>query len=155
MSDQTCVVEQILDAPADLVWQMWTNSDHFKQWYGPKGFSIPVAHLDVRVGGKRHVCMEMPSPNGPKQMWSIGEHLEIIPNQRLIYTESPSDADGNVIDPAAMGMPGFPAVTQVTIVLEAIGNQTKMTLTHVGVPAQASNGWGQAFSKMVDYIATM
>ena len=50
---QSVVLERTLDAPTDLVWQMWTEPDHFAAWYGPTGASIPVAEMDVRVGGTR------------------------------------------------------------------------------------------------------
>src|SRR5262245_63999794 len=90
------VIERDFDAPVDLVWKMWTDPEHFKHWYGPDGASIPVAKMDVRVGGHRLVCMEVQMPNGPVQMWFAGEYREVVENQRLVYTESMSDEHGNV-----------------------------------------------------------
>ena len=49
-------------------------------WYGPDGATIPVAEMDVRVGGARRVCMEVGTPNGPMRMWFTGEHLEVVEN---------------------------------------------------------------------------
>jgi uncharacterized protein YndB with AHSA1/START domain len=48
MSDSTTtnnalVIERDFDAAVDLIWQMWTDPEHFKKWYGPKGFTVPVA----------------------------------------------------------------------------------------------------------------
>lgn len=34
------VIERTFDAPPELVWQMWTDPEHFKAWYGPMGASI-------------------------------------------------------------------------------------------------------------------
>ena len=34
---QAVVIERVLEAPASLVWQMWTDADHFAAWYGPTG----------------------------------------------------------------------------------------------------------------------
>ncbi len=156
ISEDAVVVERILDAAVDLVWQMWTDPEHFKKWYGPMGFSVPVAEMDVRVGGKRLVCMT--SPDGSMKMWTTGEYTEIVPNERLVYTESQSDENGNVLPPSAMGMPeGYPAVTEVIVVLEDLGGQTKMVMTHAGIPANsgAGGGWSQAFDKMADLIATL
>ncbi len=155
MSD-AIVIERIFDAPIDLVWQMWANADHFKQWYGPHGFTIPVANMDVQVGGKRLVCMEMQTPDGRRQMWTTGEFIEIVPMVRLVYTESMSDENGNVLSPAAMGMPeGTPDTTQVTVMLKDLNGRTQMTMTHAGVPADSpgASGWSQAFDKLTAYIA--
>ncbi len=147
------VIERTFDAPQALIWQMWTDPAHFKQWYGPSGFSVPVADMDLRVGGKRLICMA--SPDGSMKMWTTGEYTEISPTHRLVYTESHADENGNVVSPAAMGMPeGYPATTEVTVVLEDLGGRTKMMMTHAGVPADsgAGGGWNQAFDKLADLI---
>jgi uncharacterized protein YndB with AHSA1/START domain len=147
------VIERTFDAPAGLIWKMWTDPEHFKQWYGPRGFTVPVAEMDLRVGGKRLICMA--SPDGSMKMWTTGEYVEIVPNQRLVYTESPSDEKGNVVSPSAMGMPeGYPSTTEVTVTLEELDGRTRMVMTHAGVPAEsgAGGGWEQAFDKLADYI---
>lgn len=151
------VIERILDAPLNLVWQMWTEPEHFKAWYGPTGAQIPVAKLDVRVGGKRLVCMEMNTPKGPMKLWFTGEFLEVSVNKRLVYTDAMSDEFGNVKSPADMGMPeGHPETTEVIIDIEDLGNgRTKMVLTHMGVPANSRGaaGWTMAIDKMTTHIA--
>ena len=60
---------------------MWTEPEHFRSWYGPDGATIPVAKMDVRVGGTRLVCMEMQTPNGAMQMWFTGEYREVVDNR--------------------------------------------------------------------------
>lgn len=158
MSDSTgrkdaVVIERTFDAAQDFIWQMWTDPEQFKQWYGPKGFTIPVADMDLRVGGKRLICMS--SPDGSMKMWTTGEFTEIAPIERLSYTESMADENGNVISPAAMGMPeGYPETTEVTVVLEGLAGRTKMTMTHAGIPADSpgAGGWNQAFDKLADLI---
>ena len=151
------VIERHFDAPVELVWKMWTESEHFAAWYGPMGATIPVAKMNVQVGGNRHICMAMETPNGPMQMWFVGEFIEIVANERLVYTEAMSDADGNVISPAQMGMPeGHPETTQVIVELEPVDGKTKMTMTHIGVPADSpgASGWGMAFDKLNAYLST-
>ena len=158
MSKDAVVIEHTFDAPIDLIWQMWTQPQHFKQWYGPQGFSVPLADMDVRVGGKRLVCMEMQAPDRSMKMWFTGEYREVVPNQRLVYTDSMADEKGNVVAPSAMGMPGdHPVTTEVTVVLEDLGGRTMMVMTHAGVPADSggAGGWEQAFAKLADYIKTV
>ena len=154
VSEDALVIERTFDAPVDLIWQMWTNPEYFKNWYGPTGFTVPVADMDLNVGGKRLVCMA--SPDGSMKMWTTGEYTEIVPNERIVYTESPADEDGNVVSPSAIGMPdGYPTSTEVTVQLEALGGRTKMVMTHAGMPADsgAGGGWEQAFDKLADQIA--
>lgn len=154
-SQDAVMIERTLDSPVALIWRMWTEAEHFKAWYGPDGASIPVADMDVRVGGKRLVCMTMETPNGPMKMWFTGEYREVVPNQRLVYTESMSDEDGNVMSPSDMGMPeGHPDTTEVIVQLEDLGGQTKMVMTHVGVPADSggAGGWAMALDKLAAHV---
>ena len=150
-SPDALVIERRFDAPAELIWQMWTVPEHFKAWYGPDGAAIPVAKMDVRVGGRRLICMEMQFPSGPMQMWFTGEYREVVENARLVYTESMSDEHGNVASPAEMGMPeGHPTTTEVRVELTDIGGRTYMVMTHAGIPSDSPGaaGWITAFDKL-------
>jgi uncharacterized protein YndB with AHSA1/START domain len=140
------VIERSFEAPVELIWRMWTDPDHFRQWFGPDGATIPVAKLDVRPGGSRLVCMEMQSPDGPMQMWFTGEFREVVENRRLVYTESVSDEDGN-----ALAHP----TTEITVELEAVGDRTRMVMTHAGIPADSPGaaGWTMAFAKLAAHVA--
>ncbi len=154
-SQPAVVIERIFDAPADLIWRMWTEAEHFKAWYGPNGATIPVAQMDVRVGGTRQVCMKMETPNGTMQMWFIGEYREVVGNKRLVYTESMSDENGNLVSPSDMGMPeGHPATTEIIVELEDLGGRTKMVMTHVGIPGDSPGaaGWKMALDKLAAYV---
>jgi uncharacterized protein YndB with AHSA1/START domain len=154
-SDEAVVIERTLDAPVRAVWQMWTDPEHFKAWYGPTGATIPIARMDVRVGGTRLVCMEMPTPNGPMQMWFAGAYLEVLENQRLVYTESMADENGNITSPQEMGMPAsHPTTTEVHVELGDLGHRTRMVMTHLGIPSGSPGeaGWVMAFAKLADYV---
>jgi uncharacterized protein YndB with AHSA1/START domain len=156
-SRDAVVIERTFDAPVDFIWRMWTDPEHFKAWYGPDGATIPVATLDVRVGGTRFVCMEMQTPSGPMQMWFTGEHLQIVENERLVYTESMADEHGNLVSPSDVGMPeGHPVTTEIHVELEDVDGRTKMVMTHVGVAADSpgAGGWTMAFDKLAARVAT-
>ena len=154
-SQDAIVIERSFDAPLGLIWQMWTDAEHFKRWYGPDGATIPLAELDLRVGGTRRVCMEVQTPNGPMRMWFSGEHREIVVPSRLVYTEAMSDERGNVLSPADVGMPaGHAAITEVRVELEDVGGRTKMKMTHVGIPAGSAGaaGWTMALGKLAAHV---
>lgn len=155
-SPHALVIERIFEAPVDLIWQMWTDPEHFRAWYGPAGVTIPVAKMDVRVGGARLVCMEMQSTGGPVQMWFTGEYREVVENRRLVYTESISDEEGNVLPSSQLGVPtGHPTTTEVRVELEDVGGRTKMVMTHAGVPGDSPGavGWAIALEKLAAHAA--
>jgi len=149
------VLERRFDAPVELIWAMWTEPEHFKAWYGPSGAQIPVAEMDVRVGGRRLVGMQMETPDGSMRMWFTGQYREVVKNRRLVYTESISDEHGNVLSPADLGMPdGHPTTTEVIVDLEELGGSTKMVMTHIGVRADSPGaaGWTMALAKLAAHV---
>jgi uncharacterized protein YndB with AHSA1/START domain len=155
VSKDAVVIEHRFDAPVELIWQMWTDPAHFRAWYGPEGASIPTAEMEVRVGGSRLVCMEVQTPNGPMRMWFAGEYLEVVENERLVYTEFMSDENGIVKSPTDMGMPeGHPTTTEVRVEIHADGVGTRMVLTHSGIPdgSPGAAGWRMAIAKLTDYL---
>lgn len=151
-------IERTFDAPIDLIWAMWTEAEHFASWYGPVGAKIPRADMDVKVGGRRHIAMEMDTPRGPMQMFFVGEYREIVAKTRLVYTECLADADGNAMTAEQMGMPsGAQMDTTIVVELEDLGDRTKMTLTHIGVPADSpgGQGWAMAIDKLETRVAEL
>ncbi len=154
-SKDEVVIERRFDAPVDLIWLLWTNPDHFKEWYGPDGATISVAKMDVRVGGSRLVCMEVQSPDGLMQMWFAGEYREVIEKERLVYTEFMSDQNGDVLSSLDTGMlPDHPMTTEINVELQDVGGRTKMVMTHRGIPADSPGaaGWTMALDKLRAHV---
>lgn len=141
------VIERTFDAPVDLVWRMWTDGAEFASWYGPTGASIPVAELDVRVGGRRRVCMEVSTPDGPMRMWFDGEHRTVDAPSLLVYTERITDEHGT---PSTDGR-----VTEVRVELSEHDGGTRMVMTHLGVPSDSPGaaGWAMAFDELTAALA--
>jgi len=148
-------ITRTFDAPIQAVWDMWAVPENFQKWYGPMGFSVPVAEMDVTVGGTRKINMEMVTPDRTMSMWFTGEYKEVSAPNRLVYTEAMCDPDGNVMSPADMGMPeGTPEMTEVIVELSEDGGKTTMVMTHVGVPAgtPGEGGWNMAFDKLAGVL---
>ena len=153
---QDVQIERTFDAPIDLIWAMWTESEQFAGWYGPTGATIPRAEMDVRVGGRRHIAMAMDTPNGPMQVFFVGVYQEVDPKTRLVYTEAMADGDGNALTAEQMGMPaGSPMETSIVVELADLGGGTSMVLTHVGVAADSpgAQGWAMAMEKFDAQVA--
>ena len=120
------------------------------------GAAIPIAKMDVRVGGTRLVCMEISSPGGSMQMWFTGEYLEVVEDRRLVYTESLSDEHGNVPSDSETSEVHAPT-TVVRVDFEDVGGRTRMVMTHTGVPSDSpgATGWVMAFDKLSSHLATI
>jgi uncharacterized protein YndB with AHSA1/START domain len=160
-AEQDLVITRIFDAPRDLVWKAWTEPERVKQWWGPRDFTCPVAKIDLRVGGKYLFCMQ--SDSGPdtwqKGIWSTGVYREIVPMERLVWTDSFADENGNVVPATHYGMgDDFPLEMLVTVTFEELEDgKTKMTLWHVGLPAgemkeQTGAGWNESLDKLAESL---
>ena len=94
-SDREVVVTRTFDAPAPLVFEAWTKPELFEQWWVPRsmGMTLRSCELDVRTGGKYRLLFG-DDPANP--MAFFGEYLDVVPNQRLVWTNEESGADGSV-----------------------------------------------------------
>jgi uncharacterized protein YndB with AHSA1/START domain len=149
-------IERTFPAPPDVIWKLWTQPEYFAAWYGPEGSTVPVATMDVRVGGTRLLCMEVATPQGSRQMWFTGTYLEVAENQRLVYTDSMADEQGRVMTAEELGMPaGHPTTTEVRVQLEPVAKGTRMVVTHIGIPdgSPGAIGWARAFDKLHDQLS--
>ena len=152
---QDVLIVRMLDAPRELVWKAWTDPEHFKSWWGPKDYTCPFCEMDLRVGGKYLNCMR--SPAG-RDYWSTGVYREIVPIERLVFTDCFADEEGNVVPATHYGLsPDFPLEMLVIVTFEDLDGRTKMTLEHIGVlsgPDSESmqQGWNESFDKLVESL---
>ena len=150
-SDRDLVITRVFDAPRDLVWKAWTSPEHFMRWWGPKDFTAPLCRIDLRVGGRYHWCMR--SPDGT-DYHTTGVYREIVPPERIVYTDSFADEMGTVVPASSYGFgDDFPTETLVTVTFVERDGRTTMTLRHAGLPAgtlkeQTGEGWNESFDKL-------
>jgi uncharacterized protein YndB with AHSA1/START domain len=152
------VIEREFDAPVELVWKAWTDPETAQKWWGPSAFTAPAIEIDLRVGGKCLFAMHSPEFNGGESVWSTGVYREIVPMKKIVVTDSFADAEGNVVPATYYGMgDDAPLEMLITVTFEAVGNKTKMTLRHEGLPAGemsegANVGWNESFDKLVEML---
>lgn len=79
------VLTRDVDVPREKLWRGWTEIELLKQWFVPKPWSIASAELDVRPGGS--CCIVMRSPEG-QEFPNPGVYLEVVPNERLVFTDA-------------------------------------------------------------------
>lgn len=81
----TLKIERTIHAPRAVVWRCWTETELLRQWFCPKPWSVPEADFAVRPGGRMNVTMA--GPNGERHDMT-GSFLEVVPGQRLVFTDS-------------------------------------------------------------------
>ena len=86
-------ISRIFDAPRDLVWKAFTDPEHMKNWWGPKGFTVRAAKMDFRPGGSYHYSMR--SPDG-HDMWGKFVYREIVPPEKIVFINSFSDEEAGL-----------------------------------------------------------
>ncbi|HEY2068015.1 MAG TPA: SRPBCC family protein [Rhizomicrobium sp.] len=90
MSDsRELVLTRLIDAPRAAVYRCWTEGELLKQWFAPLPYTTPRAELDVRPGGGSLIVMV--GPDG-QEMPNRGVYLEVVPNERLVFTDAYADA---------------------------------------------------------------
>ena len=94
------VLERTFSAPRALVFAAFTQAEHLRQWWGPRGWEVTHCTVDLRPGGKWHYCMKCvdQAQDGfyGMESWGLGVYDEIEAPRRLVYTDYFSDAAGNI-----------------------------------------------------------
>ena len=85
-SDLELVLERIVDAPRDRLFDGWTNPKLLPQWFAPAPLTTTVHELDVRPGGAFRATMRDPSSG--QEYPANGVYLEIVKNERLVTTDA-------------------------------------------------------------------
>jgi uncharacterized protein YndB with AHSA1/START domain len=59
-ADREITITRLLNAPRELVFEVWINPDHIRNWWGPNGFTNTIHKMDVRPGGEWELVMHGP-----------------------------------------------------------------------------------------------
>ena len=87
------VITRTFNAPREAVWRAFTDPERMKEWWGPKGFTVIVSKMDLRVGGTYHYGMRAPDGS---TMWGRFVYREIVRPERIVLVNSFSDEAGGV-----------------------------------------------------------
>lgn len=119
MSTGSVQFHRVLRAPPERVYRAFLTAQAMAKWLPPHGFTCTVHHMDARVGG----TFQMSFTNfttGTGHSFG-GEYLELVPHQRLRYTDKFDD-------------PNLPGQMQVTVVLTKVSCGTEVNITQEGIP---------------------
>jgi uncharacterized protein YndB with AHSA1/START domain len=145
-ADREMVITRLLDAPRELVFDVWTDPNHIDQWWGPRGFRNTTSEMSARPGGMWRYVMH--GPDGTDYDNRI-VYREIVRPERLVYDHG-SDVDND------------PDMFHVTVTFEEQGGKTKLTMRAVWKSAAAFaevqkfgvvEGGNQTMDRLAEYLA--
>jgi uncharacterized protein YndB with AHSA1/START domain len=143
-TDREIVMTRVFDAPRHLVFEAFCKPELLQRWFGPRGWSLVVCEVDLRVGGGFRFVLR--GPDG-REMGMRGVYREIVPPERSVHMESFDD---------------YPGESQVTAVFVEQGGKTTLTAT-VLYPSQEvrdaviqsgmEHGAAESYDKLAELLA--
>lgn len=154
------VVTRDVEAPPEAAWRAWADPELIRQWWGPTGFTCPRADVDLRVGGSTLVAMQAPPEYGGFLMHNRWTYGVVDEPSRLEFVSEFADDGGQVIPPAAAGIPpGVPERVPHVVEFDLLpGGRTRVTVTETGYTreearAQSQAGQEQVMDKLQELLA--
>jgi uncharacterized protein YndB with AHSA1/START domain len=155
------VISRTFDAPRSRVWKAVSEVDRMRRWFAPKGFTVHVAKMDFRPGGRYHYCLR--SADG-HEMWGKAVYREIAAPERLVWVNSFSDEQGGTTRHPMS--PGWPLEMLTTLTLAEQGGKTTFTVrwsplnpseeerrTFDGGHESMEQGWTGTLDQLDEYLA--
>ncbi len=142
------VLERVVDVPPEMVWAAWTRPEHVVHWFTPAPWRTVDCEIDLRPGGAFRTVMR--SPEG-KDFPNVGCYLEIVPNEKLVWTDGLLPGYRPAPEPFMTGI----------ILFEPSGRGTKYTAIALHRDEEGrrkhaemgfAEGWGKALDQLVAHM---
>lgn len=146
MSDKsetgTVRLHRVFSAKPEKVYRAFLNADAMAKWLPPYGFTCHVEHLEPKVGGTFRMSFEN-FTTGKSHAFG-GEYLELVPNERIRYTDVFDD-------------PNLPGTMHVTVKLKAVSVGTEINIEQAGIPSLIPTeacylGWQQSLMQLAKIV---
>jgi uncharacterized protein YndB with AHSA1/START domain len=120
-------LERTYEAPAELIWELWTTAAGLEEWFAPDGFEIRVSELELRPGGQLRYTMTATGPEQVAFMRETGNPLSVPVLKTFTDVRPPTRlAYRSLIDFVA-GREPYEHLT--TIDVEPAGGRTNVVMT--------------------------
>ena len=138
-ADDQILITREFDAPRHLVYKAFTTPELVKRWWHAKRGEVTIAEIDLRVGGSwRYLAV---TSEGGFEVGFHGEYREIVPNERIVSTETyeglpegVSEEDGTTVNTATFTETADGRTT-LTILVQAPSNETRDAIIESGMEA--------------------
>jgi len=159
------VVSRVFRAPRALVFEVWTQAEHFSRWFGPHGVDVASCQLDARPGGLLRFTHRF--PGGPA-LHVKGAFVAVVADERLEFKTAFVDEQGRPTRPPMFAdSPDWPldAALETTVVFEDAEDGTRVTVWQRVTPEaaaslpvvvherrMAADGWAEVFARLGEHL---
>jgi uncharacterized protein YndB with AHSA1/START domain len=138
MANNQVNLHRVFAAPVEKVFKAFTNADAMASWLPPYGFVGTVHHMDFKIGGTYK--MSFTNFTTGNTISFGGQYLEILPNERLKYTDQFDD-------------PHLPGQMITTIQFKKVICGTELFAIQEGIPdaipvEMCYLGWQESLDKL-------
>ena len=138
----TVRLHRVLRAAPERIYRAFLDAEAMAKWLPPHGFTGKVHHLDARVGGTYK--MSFTNFSSGKSHSFGGEYLELVPNERIRYTDKFDD-------------PNLPGEMQVTVTFKPVSVGTEVNIVQEGIPDVIPTeacylGWQESLSLLAQLV---
>ena len=142
MSTNTVRLHRVIAAKPEKVYRAFLEPDALARWLPPNGFTCKVHHSDPKVGGSYK--MSFTNFTTGKNMSFGGEYREMVPNERLRYTDRFDD-------------PNLPGEIHVDVTLKRVSLGTDLAIVQEGIPAVIALeacylGWQESLANLARLV---
>jgi uncharacterized protein YndB with AHSA1/START domain len=134
-TDEQILITREFDAPRRLVFKAFTAPELIRRWWHAKRGEVTVCESDLRVGGKwRRVMIA----EGGFEVGFHGEYREIVPDEKVVYTEVFEGAPPESAEAATVNTARFEEMegrTTVTLLTEAPSKEIRDAIIDSGMEA--------------------
>ena len=142
MSSRSVRLHRVLRAPAEKVYRAFLEAEALAKWLPPYGFTCTVHQFEAKVGGGFRMSFRNFSTGNGHSFG--GEYLELVPNQRIRYTDRFDD-------------PNLPGTLQVSVVLTPVSCGTELAVVQDGIPElipleMCYLGWQESLAQLAHLV---
>lgn len=152
------IFERTVDVSKELIWEAWTNPEQLVKWFTPEPWQTIDCEIDLRPGGIFRTVMR--SPDGKEILKNNGCYLEVVQNERLVWT----DAMGPGFRPSLKPGDCLNSFFTARVLLTPEGNGTRYTAIALHSSEEIKNhhekmgfhaGWGAALDQLVAMVKSL
>ena len=142
MSNRAVHLHRVLRTKPEKVYRAFLEGNALAKWLPPYGFTCNVHQIDARIGGTFIMSFHNFTTGNSHSFG--GEYLELIPNERIRYTDQFED-------------PSLPGLLEVTVSMQRVICGTELSITQAGIPEaipleMCCMGWQESLEQLAKLV---